>query len=249
MSRIRVRATHTLAALILLGNALPRTAPGANRLDPAPEGTFTIAVIPDTHAGAPELNRLFDNHTRWIAANIVTQRIVFVSHVGDIVNRRPGYGSNDNLEPWRLAQACMDRLHGLVPYALAVGNHDMSGGDSSRFQEFFPASRFAGFEWYGGCYPGRSERPAHESGNIRRLALLERDDLVGPGKPPRRRVKLHLDRHPVGLGKAPSRPQAFFCGHPFYLPPATPILQPQPASAPALPHGHSLVAMRGYLPS
>lgn len=134
-------------------------------LDPAPEGSFTIVVIPDTHAGPTDLNVKFDNHTRWIVDNLDAQRIVFVSHAGDIVNRRPGYGDDDNLDPWRLARTYIDRLHDLVPYALAVGNHDMSGSNSSRFQEFFPAARFAGFDWYGGCYPGHPDRPAHESGN------------------------------------------------------------------------------------
>lgn len=138
-------------------------------LDQAPEGSFTIAVLPDTHAGPSERktkhNQYFDNHTRWIADNIETQRIVFVSHVGDIVNSRPGYGSCDNLEPWHIARRFMDRLHGMVPYAISVGNHDMLGGNSSRFQEFFPAQRFTDFDWYGGFYPGDPGRPVHESGN------------------------------------------------------------------------------------
>ncbi len=133
-------------------------------LDAAPEGSFTIVVIPDTHVGREDLDEKFDTSMRWIVDNLESQRIVFVSHVGDIVNRRPGYGDCENLEPWKLARKYLDRLHGRVPYGLAVGNHDMSGSNSLRFQEFFPASHFADFDWYGGYFPGDPDRP-HASGN------------------------------------------------------------------------------------
>ncbi len=133
------------------------TLPAAD-LDAPPPGAFTIVVIPDTQgydgAGtkrtpestAPLTNSVFQNHTRWIAENVRTQNIVFVSHVGDIVDK-------NNPEQWTLARECLDRLHGVVPYALVVGNHDMtSKGDAALFQRFFPASRFTGFPWYGGTF-------------------------------------------------------------------------------------------------
>ena len=121
----------------------------------APEGTFSIVVIPDTqHYRRLEPgdqaweNPVFEAYTRWIATNIERQRIVFVSHVGDIVdlNERP---------QWSVARRCMDQLHGRVPYGISVGNHDMvRSGDSSLFQEFFPKSRFEEFDWYGGAFAG-----------------------------------------------------------------------------------------------
>ena len=43
----------------------------------------------------------------------------------------------------------MDRLHGVVPYGIAPGNHDMTAaGDTTMFQSYFPASRFEEFDWY-----------------------------------------------------------------------------------------------------
>ncbi len=85
-------------------------------LTPAPEGTFTIAVIPDTQrylgpgSGREEerdtvINPAFESRTAWLAANLETQRMVFISHMGDIIDKN---------EPrqWRVARACMDRLHG-----------------------------------------------------------------------------------------------------------------------------------------
>lgn len=123
-------------------------------VEPAPEGTFTIVVIPDTQdyadGGSPSGHysgeEVFHEITRWIVDNRQAQRIVFVSHVGDIVNNA---GSR---EEWEVARAALDRLHGAIPYGLAPGNHDMNTrtGDKPLFEEFFGAERFEGFDWYGG---------------------------------------------------------------------------------------------------
>jgi hypothetical protein len=147
-------------------------------LEPAPKGTFSIVVLPDTQgymsagnkatAGSPGpvTNPVFEAHTRWIADNIEAQRIVFVSHVGDIVDK--------NVDAqWAVAKEHMDRLHGRIPYGIVVGNHDMStDGDSSLFQQYFPASRFEGFAWYGGYYPGDPERPGHSGNNANSYQLF-----------------------------------------------------------------------------
>ena len=135
-------------------------------LSSAPDGTFSVAVIPDTqrYRRLKENDQAWDNpsfesYTNWIAKNLKQQRIVFVSHVGDIVNlnERP---------QWRVARQCMDQLHGRVPYGISVGNHDMvRSGDSSLFQEFFPKSRYESFDWYGGCYVGKPISSTKVSGN------------------------------------------------------------------------------------
>jgi hypothetical protein len=141
------------------------------RLGPAPEGAFTVVVIPDTQeyrgAGtkaeakstAPVTNPAFDAHVRWIVDNLQSQRIVFVSHVGDIIDKNVP-------EQWKVARQCMDRLHGVVPYGIAAGNHDMTvNGDTSLFQEYFPASRFGEFPWYGGTYSGSSPGMSDNNAN------------------------------------------------------------------------------------
>ena len=145
--------------LTILGFCLVACPPlSGAELPEAPAATFSIAVIPDTQRYLPLKqdkqswkNPSFEAYTSWIAANIRRQRIVFVSHVGDIVNlnERP---------QWRVARQCMDQLHGRVPYGISVGNHDMTpGGDSSLFQKFFPESRFVDFDWYGGSFPGTAD--------------------------------------------------------------------------------------------
>jgi hypothetical protein len=152
------RSLFLLSVRILaLAAALTVAAPAAE-LDLPPPGAFTVVVIPDTQGyrgrgtkGTPDrtdpvTNPVFQNHTRWIVENLRTQNIVFVSHVGDIVdiNRE---------DQWRVARECLDRLHGVVPYSLTVGNHDMkANGDASLFQEYFPSSRFRLFPWYGSTY-------------------------------------------------------------------------------------------------
>ena len=149
---------HTLIALLILLLVLPfaaladRTAP-PHRKAPSPSRSFrTRKCIPARTRTGPKseeetANPVFDSYTKWIAENVEKHRgSFFVSHTGDIVdvNNRKGSG------PLRVS--AMDRLHGKVPYALAVGNHDMKGksGDSSLFQEFFPKSRFEDFDWYAG---------------------------------------------------------------------------------------------------
>jgi len=140
-------------------------------LPPAPRGTFTVVVIPDTQSyrgrgtkSQPDstddvTNPNFETLTAWITDHLEAQRIVFVTHVGDIVDRNVP-------DQWQVAQSCMDRLHGLVPYGISVGNHDMThDGDSSLFQEYFGARRFEGFDWYGGCYPGSQDAGTAISGN------------------------------------------------------------------------------------
>ncbi|WP_245764479.1 metallophosphoesterase [Planctomicrobium piriforme] len=135
-------------------------------------------LIPDTQAYKgegvkggkdstdPVTNPIFAAHTKWISENIGKQNIVFVSHVGDIV---------DINEPrqWKVAQACMDVIHGKIPYGISVGNHDMTTkGDSSLFQEHFPKSRFDGCGWYGGCFPGYDTRPQISGNNANSYQLF-----------------------------------------------------------------------------
>lgn len=154
----------------LLLNACCFVPVSAESLPPAPEGTFSIVVIPDTQqyrstpttddadSPATVTNPVFAAHVRWISENLEAQRIAFVSHVGDIVDKNRD-------DQWQVARQCMDVLHGRVPYGISVGNHDMTrDGDSSRFQHYFPAARFTDFPWYGGYYPGQPDTP-HISGN------------------------------------------------------------------------------------
>lgn len=144
---------------------------GAETLGPAPEGTFTFAVIPDTQrylgpgSGREDeseepSNPAFDSRTTWLADNLEAQRVVFVTHTGDIVDRLNDF-------QWQIARENMDRVHGKVPYGIVVGNHDMEreSGDSSMFQKYFGAERYEGEPWYAGTYAGLPDLAPAVSGN------------------------------------------------------------------------------------
>jgi hypothetical protein len=154
-----------------------------DKLTAAPEGSFSFVVIPDTQAyrgegtkAEPEskaevTNRIFETHVQWIARNLEAHHIQFVSHVGDIVDI-------DRDAEWRVARACMDQIHGKVPYGISVGNHDMtSAGDSSLFQKYFPKSRFESFDWYGGAYAGSPSDPRHSGNNANSYQLFNAGGL------------------------------------------------------------------------
>ncbi len=161
------RRHFVLTALLILFLAV---APAmAVEVDPAPEGTFTVVVIPDTQdyadGGSPSGDftgqEVFHEMFQWVHDNREEQNIVFVTHVGDIVNRP------NEREEWDVARAAIDRIHGVIPYGLAVGNHDMNTrtGDSSVYQDYFGAERYAEFDWYGGYYEGHPELGPAVSGN------------------------------------------------------------------------------------
>jgi hypothetical protein len=162
---------HRIAALTILAGAVLMNLATADTLSPAPEGTFTVALIPDTQrylgpdtgreGGDEVTNPAFTSRTSWIAENLDAQRIVFVSHMGDITDR------NDKRQ-WEVARACMDQLHGKVPYGISVGNHDFTdkpGGEAALFQKYFGAERFAGMPWYGASYGGHPDLGPAVSGN------------------------------------------------------------------------------------
>ena len=175
------RATLCIVALCIV--AL-NTAANADDFPSAPQGTFSIAVIPDTQhyrGGAanekpktanPVTNPVFDSYATWISRNLDEQRIAFVSHVGDIVDV-------NNQEQWAVARQMMDKLHGRVPYGISVGNHDMvRSGDSSLFQEFFPASRYEKYDWYGGHFKGTRGSVSGNNANSFQLFSAEGFDFV-----------------------------------------------------------------------
>jgi hypothetical protein len=173
-----MRPFSSLLLTVLLAAACPISACAAG-LPPAPAGAFSIVVIPDTQhykgtgtksekdSKNPLTNKVFDGFTDWIAGNLDRQRIVFVSHVGDIVDK-------NNREQWALARHHMDKLHGRVPYGISVGNHDMitGSGDSSLFQEVFPKSRFERFDWYGGSFTNPGGKQAVSGNNANSFQLF-----------------------------------------------------------------------------
>lgn len=115
----------------------------------------TIVMLPDTQFYSEKHPEIFHDQTRWIAEHIDEENIRFVTHVGDVVQ------NYDQVEAeWVAADAAMDRLNGLVPVGVAIGNHDYDLGSDGKpfrqaksFVKWFGPERFEGEPWFGGAHP------------------------------------------------------------------------------------------------
>lgn len=129
----------------------PRAAITANFI---PDADFTVVALPDTQNYSSAGTTIWTSQTGWIVNNISALNIQYVTHLGDIVNT---YSSSSE---WANSVVGMDLLNGKVPYGLAVGNHDIDGGQSDThfLNNYGPnSSRWktggAYYPWYGGTSP------------------------------------------------------------------------------------------------
>lgn len=155
------------------------------RIELSDPNSFMLVALPDSqvYCAREPLNKYFYEQTDWIAENAERLNIKYVLHEGDIVN-------NNNRPQWEVAAKAMKRLDGVVPYALAPGNHDYgengSTNDRSTFlNEYFSADECAKWPTFGGVrQKGRLESSYHafEAGGNKYLILaLEwgpRDETV-----------------------------------------------------------------------
>ncbi len=92
---------------------------------------FSFVFLPDTQnylerntSGGPPVSAnpaIFEAQTQWIANNVTAENIIYVGHLGDIVN---GVCDSDTLE-WGHADTAMDLLDGTgISYGVLPGNHD-----------------------------------------------------------------------------------------------------------------------------
>ena len=93
---------------------------------PDADDEFLVVVLPDTQIYAMSFPATFESQLRWIAENAEPLRIVFVSHVGDIV--QTGTATNE----WDVATAAFDWIQDIdLPHGFSVAGHDYSVGDGS----------------------------------------------------------------------------------------------------------------------
>ena len=118
---------------------------------------FSIVILPDTQHYSDSASRIqhFHNQTQWIVDNRAAENIVFVSHLGDIVE------NGGSTTEWGRADAAMDRLDAGapdLPYGMVLGNHDTNptsnpNASADLYVNTFGPSRYAGRSWYGGSGP------------------------------------------------------------------------------------------------
>lgn len=107
---------------------------------------FTLVVLPDTQYYCSETHgatrAMFDAQVEWIVDNRAARNIVYVTHVGDIVD-----GPEDAAQ-WDIAGKLTDPMGALttleqagIEYGLAVGNHDGAPNLTTLFNVYFPPTR------------------------------------------------------------------------------------------------------------
>ena len=155
--RISIQKFHVLLPILCLFVAGCSVLPGSGR-PPAP---FSLIVLPDTQIyphdrpdwRGSSRKEVFVQQTTWIRDNAQSLNIQFVLHMGDIVH--------DPTKPyqWANADEAMRVLDGVVPYAFALGNHDMINHtengvqvlrDSTIYNRTFPYTRYEKQTWFGG---------------------------------------------------------------------------------------------------
>jgi 3',5'-cyclic AMP phosphodiesterase CpdA len=131
---------------------------------------------------APEI---FYAQVNWVAENVEKHNIKYVLHLGDLVQ-------HNSEQEWTVAKQAFALLEGKVPYAIALGNHDIGPRGSAKnrdtlFGKYFPLSDFTKWQTFAGVYdrePDRADNSCHvfSAGGRRWLVLaLEfgpRDDVL-----------------------------------------------------------------------
>jgi Calcineurin-like phosphoesterase len=145
-SRRRWCLASLCALAIILSGA---TAPQSRAQAASPAAPFTIVMLPDTQHYSRRYHELFTAQTQWVKENRDKEHIVFVTHVGDVVNDRKKV-----MDEWVVAQKAMSVLDGVVPWGVAIGNHDFDNtacrpDQATAFLEYFGPQRFRGCSWYG----------------------------------------------------------------------------------------------------
>ncbi|RAI03220.1 hypothetical protein DLJ53_01475 [Acuticoccus sediminis] len=136
-----------------------------------PDEKYSVIVFPDTQyysngallsaspGGSPTM---FTAMTRWVVDNAAAENIVFVTHLGDVVDN----GTSE--VQYARADAAMSLLDGEVAYSILPGNHDFvdvnqydvldekpGNRGAQLYLETFGPDRFlaADADWYGGASP------------------------------------------------------------------------------------------------
>ncbi|MBZ0115502.1 MAG: metallophosphoesterase, partial [Sandaracinaceae bacterium] len=90
----------------------------------APDGDWTLVVLPDTQYAVLSHPEVVGAQVDWILAHHAEWNVRGVLHVGDITDR------NTEAE-WQTVRRTLARLPGEVPFVVIPGNHDLGDGGSA----------------------------------------------------------------------------------------------------------------------
>ncbi|TWT98070.1 hypothetical protein Pla108_22260 [Botrimarina colliarenosi] len=133
--------------------SLDRASPGYVAVEaqaaftPSPDAAWSMVVFPDTqnYSKSSGDRPIFSQMAQWVVDHKSDFNIQFVLQEGDIVNQNsqvnPTSGDQSGDEQWRNAKEAMILLDGVVPYAMAPGNHDYGSTNaqdrSTQFNDYF----------------------------------------------------------------------------------------------------------------
>ncbi len=109
-----------------------------------------MVVLPDTQTYVEWKPSVLTDMFAWIVNQHSASNIVFVGHVGDLVN-----DNESNIEQWNFIQAQYATLaSNNIPYAILPGNHDYAKGTrtSTMMNTFFPLSSFQSMDTFAGSF-------------------------------------------------------------------------------------------------
>ncbi|QDT68257.1 hypothetical protein MalM25_11770 [Planctomycetes bacterium MalM25] len=114
---------------------------------PSPDAAWSMVVLPDTQAYAKSSTdtAILRQMTQWVVDHRDPFGVQFVLHEGDVVNQNsqvdPTSGDQSGDQQWQNAKAAMSLLDGVVPYAIAPGNHDYGATNaqdrSTQYNDYF----------------------------------------------------------------------------------------------------------------
>ena len=147
-----MKSLRIFSCVVLVGMALTQDIRGVNQ-------SSMMVFLPDTQNYVEWKRSGVSGQIDWILSNQVASNIVFVGHVGDIVN---DYDTNP--DQWAFMQQEMNRLSASnLPFSVCPGNHDYQRGsrDSRMLNEDFPLDTFTAMPTYGGAYDNLCDNTYH----------------------------------------------------------------------------------------
>ncbi|MFP8877938.1 MAG: metallophosphoesterase, partial [Myxococcota bacterium] len=113
---------------------------------------YTLVFIPDTQF-VPADDDTVHQQVQWILDHKVDRNIVFVGHLGDVVD------DPSETEKFLNVSEAMSLLQGgpiEIPYSVVPGNHDATPVNGTSYADYlvhFGPERYAEFSWFGGAMP------------------------------------------------------------------------------------------------
>lgn len=141
---------------------------GRALVEHAPLPEFSVVVLPDTQYYCYLGSEHFLAQTQWIVETMWTDNLVYVTHLGDIVESRDTVPAE-----WEVANTALSVLDSNIPYGLTPGNHDLDAqGIGFYYDWYFPASRYQAEYWYGGAFAPSNYKSNYQLLSVAGINLL-----------------------------------------------------------------------------